>query len=62
MDGGGGGSSDTRPALEVSDHKRKLWLVKVPNEVAEAFNAVTEDGVDLGTLTYYPPESKKKVR
>lgn len=32
---------ETREALEISEHKRKLWLVKVPTEVAEAWNSVT---------------------
>jgi hypothetical protein len=79
-----GAAEQAREALDISEYKRKLWLVKVPTEVAEAWNSVTgayhdlkyirlisthpitEDDVDLGTLTYYPEEAtankKRKVR
>ena len=48
--------------VDTTQEHEKLWLVKVPSEVAEAWSNIKESDVDLGTLNWYAEKKGTKAR
>jgi len=47
------GDEEEEEYLNIDNVNKKVWLVKVPTFIAERWNAINEEGVDLGRIRIF---------